>query len=114
MASRVVKQPNGLYARWSDVVDQFTCCNMTRAEMIALYMHEHNMSTEDAIAKVGRADYEPERLGDELLTVRWRHGYRQVVRTLQLMQVDPRKWRRGFKNRDFDRRGGYKRFGWKA
>jgi hypothetical protein len=34
MAWRIVKQPNGLLARFSDVVDNFTAVDMTKQEAI--------------------------------------------------------------------------------
>lgn len=36
MAWRIVKQPNGKYARWADVVDDFTDYDMTSIETLEL------------------------------------------------------------------------------
>lgn len=53
MGSRIVKQPNGKLARFSEVVDNFTDCNMDRDEAILLCKDE-GMSTDAATAKVQR------------------------------------------------------------
>jgi hypothetical protein len=63
MAWRIVKQPNGLYARWSDIVDMFTDMNMTRAQAlkrVRQYFEERGQdySEEDVEAKVALADVE--------------------------------------------------------
>jgi hypothetical protein len=54
MAWRMVKQPNGTYARWSDVVDGFTAMNMSRREALALCRNE--LGSLEAEQKVKRAD----------------------------------------------------------
>lgn len=55
MAWRIVQQPNGLYARFSDVVDNFTDCNMTIEEATELCIGEYRMSPDEAKRKVLRA-----------------------------------------------------------
>lgn len=56
MPTRLVRQPNGLYAEFSTVVDHFTAVEMTRAEAIEWGRTERTLSAADAIAKVDRAD----------------------------------------------------------
>lgn len=51
-----VKQPNGLYAEFSTVVDDFTVLDMTRTEAVEHYRLA--MSQADAEQKVLRADEE--------------------------------------------------------
>jgi hypothetical protein len=38
MAWQIVKQPNGLFARWTDICDAFTQVNMTEQQVIDLGM----------------------------------------------------------------------------
>ena len=49
-----MKQPNGRYARWSSVVDDFTHFNYTRNE--ALEECRHELGAMEATAKMERAD----------------------------------------------------------
>lgn len=52
MGWRIVKQPNGLLARFSDVVDDFTHYDMTVEEAVELCRAE--MGLRDAVEKVER------------------------------------------------------------
>lgn len=75
MAWRFVKQPNGMLARFSDVVEDFTHYNMTPEEAIELCVEELNMGKVTAREKVqaGIDDIEPwstNKHGDGLS--RWR------------------------------------------
>lgn len=54
MGWRIVKQPSGAYARWSDVVDAFTNLNMSRRE--ALELCREKLGSLEAEQKVKRAD----------------------------------------------------------
>lgn len=56
MGWRIVKQPNGRYARWSDVVDNFTDINMSRSEALEVCRQQPGMGTREAEAQVGKAD----------------------------------------------------------
>jgi hypothetical protein len=73
MAWRIVKQPNGKYARFSDVVDDFTDYDADREEAVALCIGK-GLSPEDAEAKVQRADDNPQRFAEELETIVAIHG----------------------------------------
>ena len=55
MAWRIVKQPNGLYARFADPVDHFTAYNMTRDEAL-LECRDHGCSSGEAGGKLERAE----------------------------------------------------------
>lgn len=85
MAWRIVKQPNGLLARFSDIIDDFTDMNMTEAEALEL-CRAYGMSEEDAKRKVlaGVQDWKPwtvgvpgigmERWNDSLTRIENAHG----------------------------------------
>jgi hypothetical protein len=53
MAWRIVKQPNGLFARWSDIVDNFTDANASEQE--ALELCSEKMGKDEAHTKVQAA-----------------------------------------------------------
>lgn len=61
MAWRIVKQPNGLFARFSDVVDDFTHYDMTEAEALEVCVQECDCGPKTAAEKVENAkrDLEP-------------------------------------------------------
>lgn len=52
MAWRIVKQPNGLLARFSEIADSFTDVSMTQGEALELCME--SMSEDEAMDKVQR------------------------------------------------------------
>ncbi len=54
----IVKQPNGLYARFSTVVDDFTVLDMTRDEAREECRREPGMGIVEAEEKVRKADAE--------------------------------------------------------
>lgn len=54
MGWRMVKQPNGTYARWTDIVDGFTHLNLSRRE--ALEVCREHLGSLEAEQKVKRAD----------------------------------------------------------
>lgn len=51
MSCYYVKQPNGLYARFSDEVHTFTRWNMTFDDMVELFMAMKGISREEAVDK---------------------------------------------------------------
>ncbi len=55
MAWRIVKQPNGKFARFSENVDDFTDYDMTEQEAIAYCVEIEHMHLQEAVAKVQRA-----------------------------------------------------------
>lgn len=79
MPARIVRQPNGLLARFSSVVDAFTHYDMSAEEAVEVCREE--LGRRDAIDKVrrGAADWHPrtERLGDGL--TRWRDALECMV-----------------------------------
>jgi len=82
MGQQIVKQPNGLYAIWSSVVDDFTLVDATRDEIIESAVNEFRESMVDKVRKVtealddGRKPYfEFTRSFDECIAeIRKRHG----------------------------------------
>jgi hypothetical protein len=91
MGWRIVLQPNGRLARFSDVVDDFTHMDMTRDE--ALFTCALYMSPDEARAKVERGEKdEPDgprdghpfqRWRDSIATVRAIHGFIKAERRIE-------------------------------
>ena len=93
MAWRIVKQPNGLLARFSDIVDDFTDLNMTEAE--AFECCREYCGIKDAKCKVlaGVQDWNPwtnsmgsglDRWNKSLSTIKSVHGKEAVEHALAL------------------------------
>ncbi|WP_455233188.1 hypothetical protein [Geopseudomonas aromaticivorans] len=61
MAWRFVRQPNGLLARFSDVVDDFTDGNLTAQDAFDICTSEHGLTETEARRKVqaGVEDWRP-------------------------------------------------------
>lgn len=83
MAWRIIKQPNGLLARFSDVVDDFTDYDLGKIEAIELCMNEHRLLQSEAIRKVNRGVFDApipgfvERTADDGLD-RWRQAIARI------------------------------------
>ena len=98
MAWRIVKQPNGLLARFSDIVDNFTHCNMDELEAYELCKEE--MGTHDAKEKVfaGVQDFKPwmhrvvgsghDRWDDCIKKIETRHGKDELDKVLKEIDDD--------------------------
>lgn len=72
MAWRIVKQPNGKYARFSEVVDDFTDYDMTSME--ALDLCEKLAGKETGAVKFARSHVGPSRFEEAIETIREVHG----------------------------------------
>lgn len=72
MPARAVKQPNGLYARFSTIVDDFTHYNHTREELWEVFRDEGGV--ESANGKMQRADDSLGRFEEEMHTIEAVHG----------------------------------------
>jgi len=83
MAWRIVKQPNGKYARFSDPVDNFTHYAMTREEAVQYCQDEIGLKAGET--KVLRADEEPGRWQDSLETIEAIHGVEERVKVATLI-----------------------------
>jgi hypothetical protein len=74
MGWRIVVQPDGKYARFGDIVDDFTHMNMAREEAIEVCRTYPGMGAAEAEEKVGRAEAEPGRWTEAIKTIRIIHG----------------------------------------
>jgi len=74
MAWQIVKQPNGLFARWSNIVDTLTHTNCDFDGMVALCMEWYDMSISEATDKVNRAKQNPARWENCIRTIAKQHG----------------------------------------
>jgi len=84
MAWRIVKQPNGLFARFSDIVDDFTHMNMSESEAFVV-CKEEGCGEYEAFNKMksGKEDHIPwtttpgsglDRWKDSIDTIKSCHG----------------------------------------
>lgn len=80
MGNRAVKQPNGLYARFSEMVDDFTHVNCTRETLWEYYGGERDI--EHANGKMDRADNEPGRFDEAMKIIEAIHGKDHATETL--------------------------------
>ena len=75
MAWRFVIQPNGKYARFSEIADDFTHYDMTRDKAVNCAITEYGIDAVEAEAKVARADEAGlSRMSEALNIVRAIHG----------------------------------------
>lgn len=72
MPSKIVKQPNGLYARFSTIVDNFTHYGMDRQE--AWRLRRDEFGVEAANSSLKDADEHGEWWDDCILTIRAVHS----------------------------------------
>ena len=72
MGWRIIKQPTGLFARWSDIVDDFTDYNMTESEAYGTCVLLGGEAV--AAAKMLRAKESPERFEEAIADIRDVHG----------------------------------------
>lgn len=98
MGWRIVRQPNGKLARFSDVVDNFTHANMTEEE--ALEVCREHMGRLGAIEKVkaGVEDHKPwthgvlgsghDRWDDCIDTIKLIHGEKELAKVLKEIEAD--------------------------
>lgn len=86
MGNRIVKQPNGLFARFSDIVDGFTHHSMTYEE--ALDFCVRDLGEREGKAKVQRA-IDDDMLGmdvpDEDLRPDGLNRWRDAINTIELL-----------------------------
>lgn len=99
MASRIVKQPNGKLARFSEVVDNITHYNMDIDEAI-LVCREDGISVDAAIEKVQRGindldQYDNSKVGsgtdrwvEALRIIEEQHGKKELSRMLEEIEAN--------------------------
>ena len=63
MAWRIVKQPNGLLARFSDIVDDFTHMDMTEAEALEVCREYLGIAEAEKKVLAGVQDWKPWTMG---------------------------------------------------
>jgi hypothetical protein len=80
---RIVKQPNGKYARFADPVDNFTNYDLSREEAVKYCQHE--MGFEQGAKKVDRADEDPGRWKESLETIELIHGKEERLKMEALL-----------------------------
>lgn len=74
MAWRIIQQPNGLFARYSEVVDSITEYDMIPGEVIDLCMKEYGLSVDTAHWKLNQAMLNTDRWQNALNSMRAVHG----------------------------------------
>ena len=91
MPKHTVRQPNGLYARFSTVVDNFTAYDLTPQEVEAEMVEEVTEQAKRwAADSIKVADAHPERLEDDLSTVQSVHGIKEA-NELRLLLIGKEK-----------------------
>jgi hypothetical protein len=80
MANRIVVQPNGLFARFSDIVDHFTHFNCSREELWLFYRDEAGVRVADSKFETA-IEAGNDRFEDEIETIRFVHGPLEADRT---------------------------------
>lgn len=78
MGWRFVEQPNGLLARFSEVVDHFTDFDMTDEEAINLAVREHSTPNRLAEEKVKKARSSQGRFSEAIEIIRTCHGQEEA------------------------------------
>lgn len=69
MGWRIVKQPNGLFARFSEIVDDFTDFDMNEEGVIELCKTEYHMDNKGSQGKLQRAIDNPQRWDEAIKTI---------------------------------------------
>jgi hypothetical protein len=73
MGWQIVKQPNGMYARFCEIAYDFTVYGMTREQAILL-CREAGLGDMEAEQKVWRAERSPKRYTEVMQTIAKIHG----------------------------------------
>lgn len=76
MGVRAVVQPNGLFARFSEVVDHFTDINMTKQEATELFRNKYGLK--EASGKIDRAKKAPSRYKECIRIIKRVYGKEEV------------------------------------
>jgi hypothetical protein len=97
MGSRIVRQPNGLFARFSDVVDHFTNMNLTEDQAIESCL-ENGCSRQEAEDKLDRAtrDLKPFSTAEGSGLDRWNHCLGIIERVHGKLDMEEAKKRGEF------------------
>ena len=74
MGWRIIKQPNGFFARFSEIVDDFTDYDMTEEDVIELCKTSYDMDDIGSQGKLQRAIDNPQRWDDAIKIIEAIHG----------------------------------------
>lgn len=100
MAWRIVKQPNGLYAQWSDIVDNFTVWNATAEEITEEILSEAmDAAKKLAAEKLKGAEFDRTRDGKK---GRWNEALEAIVMQHGKPELD--KFLREYAEAELERR----------
>jgi hypothetical protein len=89
MAWRFVKQPNGRYARFSEIVDIFTHMNMRPEDTYNIF---RTYSPELIDVKLAGADNEPGRWDEAIEIIETMHGKSKAQRLAKFGTSKAEKW----------------------
>ena len=85
MGWRIIKQPNGLFARFSEIVDDFTDYDMTEKDVIELCKMSYNMDDIGSQGKLQRAIDNPQRWQEALEIIEAVHGVNIANKRCQMI-----------------------------
>jgi hypothetical protein len=99
MAWRIVKQPNGLLARFSDIVDDFTDYDMTEDEAFEVCHHDLGVEESKRKVRAGIEDWPPwkidikgtghDRWDESIKTIRSIHGDNIAAQRIEELSGGP-------------------------
>ena len=92
MAWFILKQPNKMFARWSDVLDNFERVQMNRQEAISCCVDHGDTVTEarEKVDRVHRRNYDPN-VWNECISKIWKvHGRSEARRAEAEGKKEPR------------------------
>lgn len=89
MGWRIVRQPNGNYARFSEVVDNFTHTDMDREGAVDMCRIQFQLSAAEAEVKVRNAETNLGRWAECMEIIRNVHGEEEAERVL--LEIDSAK-----------------------
>lgn len=87
MAWRIIRQPNGGYARFSEIVDHFTCYDMNEEEAREECKREPGMGQLESEAKVRRANENPQRFEEAVKIIKRVHGAAEAKKYRKLLST---------------------------
>ena len=103
---QIIKQPDGLYAVWSSVIDDFTLLDATPEEIIQQRIEDASQEIREGILNTikeldagGKPSFQFTMSWDEcLLTIKERHG--KTSWTWEAIGIDPKTIRRPRRRRE--------------
>ena len=83
MGDMAIMQPNGHYARFSTVVDNFTHYNCTREELYSVFYEMHGCSI--AVEKMKKVEWCLHEFNDAIETIEMVHGKKEAEKKVYLL-----------------------------